>query len=86
MSFGCLNVKIGPKYVYVTVGKTQKNGFKDVSQHSAGSIICFRSMTGNGNIFMFFELLCRDTNKIKIKLTFHCICIRNVNLSFSTKI
>ena len=47
MSFGRLNVNLGPKYVNVTVVKSQKNGFKDVSRHNAGSIICLRSMNGN---------------------------------------
>ena len=47
MGLGWLRVNLEPKYVYVTAGKTQKNGFKDASWHNAGSIICLRSMTGN---------------------------------------
>jgi hypothetical protein len=67
LSFGLLNVNLEPKYVYVNVGKTQKNGFKHVSRHNTGSSICFRSMTENAQR-VFFEMFIRNIHFILLTL------------------
>ena len=87
MSFGWLNVNLEPKYVYVTVGKTQKNSFKHVSRHNAGSSICFRSMTENAKR-IFFEKFIRNIHFVLLTLfsTFKFLQkIYNRSMTWNTK-